>query len=165
MNAIYDIRAAFSRLNDLMGEFVPEERQTDSASKDFCVVLEAVEELKNSRADNTTLRQKLEQAEARCAKLENKVERMRQAGNRVISYGAKHSEWLMAIDPTRSADTWLLRKQAEAMEESAEEIKGSDRYQKAEFKRGMATAYGYVTGCAQRLRQQATEIESGGSDD
>lgn len=55
----------------------------------------------------------------------------------------------------------ILRKQAEAVEAMAAELKGSSRYGKPGFNRGMATAYGFSTGYAHRLRQQADGLEAG----
>lgn len=68
---------------------------------------------------------------------------------------------MMALGPNAS-EAWLLRQHAEAVEALAAELQGSDRYDKKEFRRGMATAYGYATGYAQRLRQQADKIEKAG---
>jgi len=64
----------------------------------------------------------------------------------------------------KEQDALILRKQAEAVDSMAEELKQSNRYEKPEFKRGMATAYGFATGAAERLRQQADELDRAGGE-
>jgi len=49
----------------------------------------------------------------------------------------------------------ILRKQAEALCACAEELKMSNRYEDPIFIRGLATAYGFITGTAQTLIDEA----------
>lgn len=88
-------------------------------------------------------------AQAENEALRARVEHLRQTGNRVINYGAPHSEWIEAIDVCKSSEAWLLRKQAEAVEDYGKYLSIA----RDGFEQMTPEQY------AQRLRQQADELE------
>lgn len=70
---------AMMRLNDLMGENVPEDKRTDHASKDIWTMFSVIEDYKRQSDEITTLRQQLTESQARVAKYDAMVDEMDKA--------------------------------------------------------------------------------------
>ena len=127
--------------------------------------------IKQLQSDNTTLRQKLEQAEARVAELEEGLH-----GIANCAYGYSHpkaqtadeaASWMnceaMRLLGDPQPDAFVLRKQAEAVEHYREalgmwlkELPGNPC---ASFVEGIISSAEQANRQAQRLRNQADELE------
>ena len=92
-------------------------------------------------------------------KLQARVAALELAALNAISFmpgGKAKAELRDAYDnATGSTEAFTLRKQAEALCACSEELKMSNRYEDPIFTRGMATAYGFITGTAQTLIDEA----------